>query len=228
MKSTIDLILRDTSNDSVLEVLRAAIIAGEFTPGTQLKQSVIAEKLGVSQGPVREALGRLTVEGLVETIPFRGMFVRKLTKRDVDEIYQVRIGLESLALRLSFNILRMPEKIRELEKMLLDAIEVSKTGDHEAAVVADLNFHRYLIEKSDNHQLLKIWDSLLAQARNVLSRLYALEGGKNIMSLALNHEKLIQSIQEGNLDETVKLIEEHLDFARVKLLTNWDDVQKEA
>ena len=228
MNSKMGILERGTSYDSVLEALRAAIIAGEFQSGSQLKQSVIAEKLGVSQGPVREALGRLTVEGLVETIPFRGMFVRKLAKCDVEEIYQVRMALEVLAFRLAFNTLREPKNIQMLEKLLVVTVEAAKTPDYEAAVAADLNFHRYLVELSDNTRLLKIWDSLLAQARFILSKLYALNEGANIMNLALNHEKLLISINEGDLNESIRMIEEHLEFARISLLDNWEEVVRES
>lgn len=224
MGTKMNVLSRGTSNVSVQEAIRSAIFSGEITPGSQLKQSNIAEKLGVSQGPVREALGRLVEEGLVDMIPYHGMFVRKLSQRDVNEIYLVRTVLEVLALRLAFEKLRNTENRKTLQDLFTRAVDTAKHNDTEGAVAADLWFHRFLVEVTDNSHLIKMWDSLLAQARYILTRLYALDNGSNVIGLVLNHEKLLESIYEGNLDEAIRLLEGHLEFARKTLIEKWEGV----
>lgn len=218
------IIERGTSLESVLEVLRAAILDGKFLPGSQLKQSVIAEELGVSQGPVREALGRLSEEGLVESIPYRGMFVRKLAKRDVDEIYQLRGALETLAVKLALPKLQQIENIHLLEGLVEKAVAAAHHEDEEAAVQADLDFHRTLVQLSGNSRLLKVWDSLLAQARFVLRKRYGLHHKASIETLASNHRLVLNVLKQGDIDQIVAGIEEHLEMARVALLNNWQEV----
>lgn len=216
---------RGTSLEGVLEVLRAAILDGRFPPGSQLKQSVIAEELGVSQGPVREALGRLSEEGLVESIPYRGMFVRKLTKKDVDEIYQLRTALETLAVKLALPKLRQGGNVRLLTELVEDAISAAHQGDEEAAVQADLIFHRTLVQLSGNSRLIKVWDSLLAQARFVLRKHYAVQNKAGLETLASNHLVVLNALkQDDDIGRIIKIIEEHLDIARVGLLENWQEV----
>lgn len=215
---------RGTSLESVLEVLRAAILEGTFPPGLQLKQSVIAEELGVSQGPVREALGRLSEEGLVESIPYRGMFVRKLSQRDMVEIYQLRGALETLAVKLALPRLQHLENIRLLEELVEKAVAAAQHKDEEAAVQADLDFHRTLVQLSGNSRLLKVWDSLLAQARFVLRKLYSLHHRASIETLASNHRLVLNVLKQGDIDQIEAVIEEHLEMARVALLDNWQEV----
>jgi DNA-binding GntR family transcriptional regulator len=226
IKNHFGTIERGTSIDSVLEVVRNSIIAGELSPGSQLKQNIIADELGVSQGPVREALVRLTEEGLVESIPYRGMFVKILTAKDVEEIYQIRCALEVLACTLAFQKLRQPEIVQMLEGLVEATSNAAEEYHIEAAVDADLNFHRTLVKISGNSRLLKTWDSLLAQARSVLRKLYTMDNGANIRSLAANHKIILEAIKKGDLAQVSARIEEHFETARETLFNHKDEVME--
>ncbi|NMC81012.1 MAG: FCD domain-containing protein, partial [Chloroflexi bacterium] len=98
-------------------------------------------------------------------------------------------------------------------------------GDEEAAVQADLIFHRTLVQLSGNSRLIKVWDSLLAQARFVLRKHYAIQNKAGLETLASNHLVVLNVLkQDDDIDRIIKIIEEHLDIARVGLLENWQEV----
>ncbi|MCB0025436.1 MAG: GntR family transcriptional regulator, partial [Caldilinea sp.] len=87
-----------TLKANVTEILRQLIIEGTLAPGTEFNQAQIAEQLGVSRGPIREALGQLEQEGLLQSVPYKGVIVTPLTRKYVEELYSVRTALELLAL----------------------------------------------------------------------------------------------------------------------------------
>lgn len=221
MATKLDVLARGTSNVGVLEALHAGIISGAIKPGSQLKQSEIAEGLGVSQGPVREALSRLVEEGLVILIPYRGMFVRTLTKSDVEEIFQARMAIETFVFELVFEDLRLPENLHFLRHLMETAVETSRVENGEIALAAYINLHRFLMEQGENSLLIKFWDSLVAQSQYILARLYAVDRGVNV-HLDLCAERILQSISDGDITEGIRWIKNDLQQVEVSLLENWD------
>ncbi len=212
------IVRRDTSLELVLDYIRKTILEGKFPPGTQLKQSVIASKLGVSQGPTREALIQLVSEGLVENIPFHGMFVRQVKVKDVEEIYQLRQVLEALALKTALSILKEPEHIAKLEQIIRDTIQAEEMEDYEQAVANDLAFHRYLVEASRNERLINFWNSLLAQAQLILRRLYQVEREEYHESMAKNHQIILEAIKSQDYDVIEHILQEHMDYACTRVI----------
>lgn len=221
MATKLDVLPRGTSNVGVLEALRAVIISGAIKPGSQLKQSEIAERLGVSQGPVREALSRLVEEGLVVLIPYRGMFVRILTKDDVEKIFQARMAIETFVFKLVFEDLRMPENLHFLRHLFEMEIETSRVENGEIALAANINLHRFLMEQGENSLLIKFWDSLVAQSQYILVRLYAVDR-EAIVRLDSCAERVLQSIGDGDITEGIRWIKNDLQQVEVSLLENWD------
>lgn len=216
---------RGTSIENVVEAIRDAILNCTFPPGTQLKQSVIASQLGVSQGPVREALNRLIEEGLVEAIPFRGMFVKLLTRDDIREIYQLRASVESLAAKLALPHLKEGRNLFVMEELAEEVKNSSSGKNPQAKSLTDLNFHRALVEMSGNHRLIKIWSSLMAQSRYILRNLYA----TNIISpekLTYNHLDILAALKTNDFELVEKSIWTHMDFASNQIIENWDKVSQ--
>ena len=105
--------------DVVFNTLRQAIITGEFAPGERLMEISLANRLGVSRTPVREALRQLELEGLVRIIPNRGAFVEGITKEDVKDIYEIRARLEGLCAKWAADRITK-DQIAELEEKQLD------------------------------------------------------------------------------------------------------------
>jgi GntR family transcriptional regulator of gluconate operon len=132
------------------DAIRGLIAAGHVAGGERLVESWLAEQLGVSRGPVRDALRLLTAEGLVRDEPRRGTFVMRLTEQDVLDIYDLRIAVETAAVRL---ILRRdtPEPLTVLKRTIEDMRAAS--ADIPVTAEADLRFHGAVCELSGNSRL---------------------------------------------------------------------------
>jgi len=193
----------------------------------QIKQALVADDLGVSQSMVREALGRLAEEGLLESIPYRGYFVRRLSIRDVREIYQLRTALECLAAQICLPNLE-ESNFDELETLYEQIMASAKSGDSSDAISADLAFHRYLVNLSGNSRLLKSWDSLLGQCYYALHDLYQLQAEPSMESLAENHILIIEALASKDMRRITTAIEEHMNFASDMLLQRINDLSEAA
>ncbi|OGO62955.1 MAG: hypothetical protein A2029_04390 [Chloroflexi bacterium RBG_19FT_COMBO_47_9] len=209
---------RDTSLDLVLEYIRNAILDGTFPPGMQLKQSVIAKNLGVSQGPTREALIQLVGEGLVEIQSFHGMFVRRLGQKDIEEIYQLRLALESLAIKTALPTLKAPEQMQKLETLVAATIQAEEGGNYDQAVANDLAFHHFIVDFSGNQRLINFWESLLAQSRYILRQLYQVEREMFHENMAQNHLVILEGIRTQDVPAIQKILQEHMEYAMTRLL----------
>lgn len=151
--------LRDTSRaegtaawEAVYAALRRDILSGALEGGTPLRQDEVAGNHGISKIPVREALRRLEMEGLVEFRPRRGAIVRQLSENDILELLDIRIGLECRALELA--IPKMVDADLSLARDLLDEYAESTTPESWSEL--NLRFHLSLYEPCGNHQLLSM------------------------------------------------------------------------
>ncbi len=135
--------------DVVFNTLRQAILKGELKPGERLMEIALAEKLGVSRTPIREAMRKLEQEGLVVMIPRRGAQVANITEKDLNDVLEVRITLENMAIEKACANMTDAD-IRKLEQ----AAEVFQTSTAEGDLVkmaeADVNFHEVIYEAADN------------------------------------------------------------------------------
>lgn len=146
------------------EELSRQILHGELLPGTRLVEDRVAESLGVSRAPVREALRLLATEGFVELLPRRGAAVARLDADEADELFDVRMALESLAARLAAR--RVDDRTRErIETILSSAQAASEQGDQEALVELNADFHNAVIELSGNAYLAMVASPVLQRAR---------------------------------------------------------------
>src|SRR6476469_909299 len=146
-------ITQRTTPGSVALVIRNAILEGRLKPGSQLRETHLAADLGVSRAPLREALGLLAEEGLVDTIPYRGAFVAEVTQESIAEIARLRKRLEPYAIELALPHLRGSTRI--LEDMALGADDNNTT----ATIDAHMAFHRAFYELYGHQLLLSIIDT---------------------------------------------------------------------
>jgi DNA-binding GntR family transcriptional regulator len=153
----------------VVEMLRAAITGGQFTPGQRLVEKYLCDSMGVSRPSVREALRQVESEGLIVTIPNRGPIVSRLSIRDATSIYEVRGALEALAAQL-FAATASDKKVKDLE-LAVDELEVAyKSHNLEQIVAAKCNFYDVLLEGSGNSvlpSLLRTMNARITQLRRV-------------------------------------------------------------
>ena len=154
--------------EQVCDELRSLIISGQLGPGERLVETDLSARFNVSRGPVRSALKELERTGLVVVSPRRGSHVASFSQRDIDELYDVTLVLESAAVRDATEH-ATPEEIAALRNLNshLEAAEVA--ANHEESVTADLELHRQVMLLSGNQRLLQLWDQLSDQMRLVIS-----------------------------------------------------------
>ena len=187
------------------EAIRESIVAGRFRAGEQLVEARLAEELGVSRGPVREALKRLREEGLVVDNLHKGAHVRVFSVGDIVDLYNVRIGLESVAIRLATRRRQSTKRLREL----IDAMALAaKDGDIGRLSNRELAFHETLCELSGNQYVHSLFRSIAAQVRVALE----LDSAEydNPLEVAIEHKPLVAVIESGDEELAVRRLEEHI------------------
>ncbi|MCX6048964.1 MAG: GntR family transcriptional regulator [Chloroflexi bacterium] len=196
----------------IANTLRAEILQGLLKSNLPLRQDEIAERFGVSKIPVREALYQLKAEGLVTFFPNRGAVVAALSSAEVDEIYAMRIALETLALRRAIPHLTIANLTQA--EALLDAIDQEKA----VAQWGELNweFHALLYQPANLPRLME-WVRILHinVARYLVIFLVGLEYQATSQR---EHRAILEACRQGQTDIAVTLLEEHLQAAANKLV----------
>jgi DNA-binding GntR family transcriptional regulator len=216
-----------TLREQVIDHLREQILTSALPPGAELGEAALARSLGISRGPLREALGQLAAEGLVTMVPRRGAVVTRLTRKEFIDAYQVREALESLAIRLAVPRLNGDQRA-ELHR-LCDAMErQAAAGDARAFFDGNRAFHQLVVEASGNEKLAAVHAQLIAQMGRLMSRSAELRGG--LERSAAEHRALLAAIDAGDAARSVALLEEHievpqrvLDTAAARALFGEDD-----
>jgi DNA-binding GntR family transcriptional regulator len=191
----------------VYDRLRSEILEGRLEPGTELAEVALAEQLGVSRGPIREAIGRLASEGLVTVRPRRGAVVRSLSKEEFLELYQVREALERMAMQLAVGRLT-GEQFGQLER-LNEAMDVHAAADDvEGFFEANVEFHARLLEASGNVKLQEVYHQLLGQLGRYRLRSLRLRG--SLRRSVSEHAAILRAARRGDADRAAQLMAEHI------------------
>lgn len=201
---------RKVFREEIRNTIRDAIFAGELKPGDRLIETFWAKELGVSQGPVREAVRDLEAMGLVETIPFKGSRVCMMTEKDIQDNYSVRICLESKSIRDAILILddkRLTELADQLHAILEQMDDCAKRGDLREFTFCDTAFHREIIEATGNQVLLKLWEQCNMRNWFMFSALTDVESLKRLQE---GHQRIFAAICAKNVEEATFTLENHL------------------
>ncbi|MFC3998014.1 GntR family transcriptional regulator [Nocardiopsis sediminis] len=191
----------------IADQLRSAIMYGTLAPGDQLGETDLAGQLGVSRGPLREAMQRLVQEGLLRSERHRGLFVRELAPEDVRDIYVARLAVERTACELIMRGNR-GEAVARLTAALRGLVDAAATRDRVAMSDADQAFHQTLVSCSGNHRLERMAQTLLVETRmclTVMQDAYPEPG-----ELVDEHQKLLDAITDGREELLLHLIESHM------------------
>jgi DNA-binding GntR family transcriptional regulator len=196
--------------------LREHITKGSLAPGAQLVEMDIAGALGVSRGPVREAIQRLTQEGLLVSIRNRGVFVAEFGESDIRDIYEARTAVEKAAAGLLVSGdhheagLELLVKVQDMEAARLES-------DSEAMSEADVAFHEKLVAMASSPRLSRMHGTLLTETRMCLNRL---EGRYLDESVRVaEHRHIAEALRDGSRELVMKLLDAHKDDALARLLT---------
>jgi DNA-binding GntR family transcriptional regulator len=204
---------RKSTSDHISDELRQMIIEGSLLPGEQLAEARIAQQLGVSRAPVREALQQLVQQKLLVSSRNKGVSVVSFTATDVWEIYDARCAIEShAAVRIneagSGSTARAVDALRTVLEALRAAV---KRGDPRQVSAVDLDFHMTLVSAAGNSRLADAYAILSAQTLTCINRLeIAIPSGDELID---EHEVLIDAIVNGDRDTIIKSITDHLDLA---------------
>lgn len=203
--------------DDVYARLRDMILSNVLQAGQKLVDRDLAEQLGVSRTPVREALGRLAMMGLVEARTRRGYYVREFSAEQVSDLYEFRKMLEVHAARLAAKNAQ-PSHLREFDRILVDLEEVtSDPTKHANAVKLDLEIHELIARASGNASLHQAIQNLLDK---VMCFIWVDDVTVDMITLAAahgEHQALIHMIKEKDADGAAERIGTHIDSAQERL-----------
>jgi DNA-binding GntR family transcriptional regulator len=183
-------VARTVLREQVKELLIGRIIRGELGPGEPLVETRIAQELGTSQAPVREALRDLALLRLVEAEPFRSARVRRFSEQDVLDIYSVRAALDDLAARRTCGMLAGDVRILEVELEAMD--EAARSGDRAGLIFHDLAFHRLILESAGNPALTQCWATLGVEAMLTLTIYRPMT---DPIAVARSHDAIIEAMR---------------------------------
>jgi DNA-binding GntR family transcriptional regulator len=198
-------ITRGVLSDTVKDRLLAAILDGRYPPGARIVETRVAKQLGTSQAPVREALRDLEALGVVEITAFRGARVRRPTAEELLEAFDVRCELEALAVRLALPRLADAD-LDEMDRLLGAMREASAAGDTVAEAAADTAFHGFIVGRSGNGTLLRVWDRLEPFSRTYIS--LAIPGADQARIVAL-HASILAGLRSGDTERADAAIRHH-------------------
>lgn len=207
MVSKLNTLEHATLNQRTYLELRSFILSGAVAMGERLDEVTLSNRLGVSRTPVREAIGRLVQEGLIEYRPFQGNFVRLITLNEVKELFLVRRPLEGLAARLAAEQMT-PERLEAITTILDDIDDALVEGDMEQYAHADREFHRAIAEGSGNAVLLTLLEQL--SARIQLARVLANRDESVVRRTAHERPLILAALRDGDGDAAARLLEDHI------------------
>lgn len=193
--------------DVVFNTLRQAILRGELKPGERLMEIQLANKLGVSRTPIREAIRKLELEGLVLMIPRKGAEVADISEKSLRDVLEVRKALEELAVQLACDKITK-EEIEDLKKAAEDFKKILKSRDITEIAEADVRFHDIIFMATDNQKLVQILNNLREQMYRF--RVEYLKNEEVHPQLIAEHEKIIEHIMERDKAKASAIVSEHI------------------
>jgi len=201
----------------VAALLRESIVTGEIPPGTRLVEAEVARQLGVSRGPLREALRILETEGLLESFPGRGSFVAQISERDIREVYSLRSVLEEEAFRLAAER-GTSEDFYRLQETLDSMGKAANDGEPLKVTDLDFRFHHQIWEFADHTRLKEVLEGITTQIRMYLSvqtQLY-----DDLAAGISDHHLLLEALRNRDGEGGARIMRNHLQVA-TKVVLNY-------
>jgi len=206
--------------EAVWSAIRQAILRGDLKPGQRLVESNIAEQMGVSRAPVREALRQLETEGLVVSEAHRGTFVAELSATDMWEIYTPRAAIERLAVRIVTEK-ASAETLAQLQQAVADMAQAARESDLARLAALDMSFHETLCRASGHSRLLDTWLSMTAQIRTFIDLTNTLYlPASEVVRL---HTEVVKHVQDGRAEEAGQALAQHILDVGERICREWGD-----
>ena len=209
----------------VYEVLREAILTGKLDPGEKIIEVKIAEELNVSRTPVREAIRMLELEELIEIHPQKGIFVAGIeSKKEIDNIFEVRAELEALAVRLAAANLTDQQK-SQLKTHLMELETATSQQNLEKCIEVDIAFHQIIYEAADNRWLQKVLDTLFEQITRFRSQSFSRRGRMD--EAFKEHQELYNALEDNDIKQAEEIVRCHIENARKNVVKIFEDMTTE-
>ena len=194
--------------DVVFNTLRQAILTGEMKPGERLMEIHLANKLGVSRTPIREAIRKLELEGLVVMIPRRGAEVAQITWKNLKDVLEVRRALDVLAVELACDRMRQ-EELTELGKACTEFKEATRTQDWRKIAAADVSLHDIIVRSTRNDRLIQLVNNLAEQMYRY--RFEYIKYATQDERLIQEHNDIYESIMRKDKETAARVVTRHVD-----------------
>lgn len=198
---------RTILSEQIRDIIADSILNGELEAGDRVVENNLAQKLGVSQAPVRDAIRDLVFMGFLSSEPYKGATVRSFNQEDLHEVYLVRASLESLSAGLAAALIT-DDDIHKLENILEKMVAAAKKGDAKGTALLNTEFHETILKITGNKLLLKIWKTLqfgywaIATARRPE---FDLEYS------AVRHADLIEVLKTRDPERAQKVMQKHIE-----------------
>ncbi|MCR3955826.1 MAG: GntR family transcriptional regulator [Gudongella sp.] len=205
---------RQNLSKIVVDYIKESILAGFYKEGDHILETEVANTLGISRAPVREAIKELEKEGIVQTLPRRGTFVTKFSLDDIKEVFEIRMLLENNIFKILIYENKLSEEdFSKLEGLVLDMERIagSSADDMEKSIklnLKDMEFHRYLWNKSGSKRRVQILEQIFFQLR--MAMLYDTNETGDLSRTATDHYEIIDALKDKDIFKCKEALQKHI------------------
>ncbi|MBB4683514.1 GntR family transcriptional regulator [Amycolatopsis jiangsuensis] len=205
-------LVTDKLSEQIYRLLRSRIVHGELEPGHRIDLPALIAELGISKTPLREALARLEIDGLVSTKPRSGTFVATLTVKDIGEVCDLRRGIEWAA--ASEAARRIPEDlVHELRAEVVEAERKARDGDYEPFFASDQRLHAAIMTHSGNDRLIRVRDSVEAYVQWM--RVVGATGPHRIAGSSRRHREILDALLTREPADAAAAVAQHIEEVKI-------------
>lgn len=196
-----------TLRGQVVDRLRELIITGQLEAGQRLTEIDLAKRLDVSRGPLREAIRDLVEAGLLESKPYKGLYVRRLTRRDLRELYSLRANLEAFAFRAAWER-RDKASLSDLNDRLSRFHQAIESGDDALSIRCELDLHSWVFALADHALLYEIWQRMRPRLQTYFSCHH--RANADLLPLESGNDRYVALAGGDDLDAMLSHLEDHM------------------
>jgi len=205
----------DLLSKKVYRILKKEIIKGSLKPGSKVLEGRIAEQIGISRTPVREAIRELAAEGFVTLSPNQGVVVRSVSAENIREVLQIHSVLEGLAARLSCEVIN-EEDLKELENYVNKMEKLANKKDPLAYSEVDLKFHELIVNNCGNKRLIQMRKNISDQAQRY--RISSLRTPRRLKESLKEHQKILEAFKTKDPKKADVISQKHIQNALKNIL----------
>ncbi|NNF98549.1 MAG: GntR family transcriptional regulator [Desulfobacteraceae bacterium] len=212
-------------SEQVYQKLRTEIVRGEIASGDRLIESAVAEQMGVSRTPAREALNRLTTEGFLVAIPRAGYLVADMSENDIRDLFKTRLAVEEITAKWAFeNITK--EELAQLERNLVRSNKVLADGEPDKMMNLDTEFHHIIYAASRSKSMYQINQTL--SDRTLKFRISCMQDAEIARRARDDHFGIYQALQSGDIHQVEETVRKHLGNVVEDIIDHFEKLRHES